>query len=130
MFEFISTFFSNLCSFLISFFDILFGFPFQFISWLLELYIWLVEESFNVSVNLVYETINSVGSRFNPDFSLDRELFLSTLAKINVFFPVDLLFSYTFTLLTTWLAVNLFCLAVRLAIRFVVPKIPFVGHGG
>lgn len=121
MFQFLADWWDKIAEFFISVFDFIISIPAQVITWVVEFFQWFYKTMFNLVVNFAFDTIESVSTQFNPDFTLDRNLLLEYLAKINCWLPVDLAFTYGLILLQTWLAVKIFILARDIALMWLFP---------
>lgn len=122
MYQFLSGLWDKIAGFFISIVDFLIAIPGKVIEFIADVYQWCLKEVFSLSVNFLMDTISAIGTTFNPDFDLNRELLLSALAKINVFFPVDTACTYTIFLLNTWVAVHLYKLLATWGLAFLFPK--------
>lgn len=81
MFQFLADWWNKIAEFFISVFDFIISIPAQLISWIVEFFQWFYKTMFNLVVNFAFDTIESVSTQFNPDFTLDRNLLLEYLAK-------------------------------------------------
>lgn len=123
MFSFLADIWDALCSLIILCWDALVFLLKTICLWFVDLFNWLKEETCNICINLIYDSISAVGTSVNPDFSCDRTEFLNALSAINLFFPVDNFIQWTLFLLATWLTV---CI-IRITIKIIFACFSFGG---
>lgn len=117
-FSWVSTLWEVISGFFTSIIDYILEFLLDLLFWFFDFYTWLAEESYVLCVNLIVDLLEGCGVLV-PDTPYDRAYFISICEKINVFFPIDLLFRLLLILLTTWVAVRMYKLGFRFSLHFI-----------
>lgn len=121
MYQFLANIWDSFVSFFTSLWDSFVELVQTVCLWFVELWNWIQQETFNLCVNFLYNTISSVGTSLNPSFTCDRTEFLNALASINCFFPIDNLITYTLFLLATWFTVCVTRILIKLTFAYLSP---------
>lgn len=98
--------------------------PFKIFGWIIDFFVWLKVESYNMAIEFFVEQLKML-SDFYPDFQFDEDYFITIMSQINIFFPVDDLLMTAVFLLETWVSVKLFKLCAWVGIKYIMPKLFF-----